>query len=72
MSPGILGAIRTAGSLAIWAALMAILTYFSDATHLDVFMNEGVAAIVAASIGAFEHSIEGSTGKALFGAVRTS
>lgn len=71
MVPSIIGAVRAALSLAVWAALFAVLTYFSDATHLNGFVNESLAAIIAASIGALEHSLESKRGIALFGAVRT-
>lgn len=67
MNPSTLGLIRGLGI----AVLMAVLTYVGDASHLSGVLSTSIAAIVSAVALMVEHSIEGSTGKALFGTVRT-
>ena len=66
MNPLLLGALRGAGV----AAIIAVLSYFGSADHLG-FLNPTTASLVAMVVLAIEHSIEASTGKALFGAAKT-
>lgn len=67
MNPAILGLIRGIGV----AILMAVLTYLGDASHLNGILSGSLAAIISGVALMIEHSIENSTGNALFGAVRT-
>jgi hypothetical protein len=67
LSPGWLGFIRGIGVV----ALTAVLAYVGDATHLG-FLNSPIAALISAAALALEQSIEGRTGSALFGAVRSA
>lgn len=67
MNPSTLGFIRALGV----AVVMAVVSYLADASHLNGVVSAGLATIISALALAIEHSIEGSTGNALFGAVRT-
>lgn len=64
ISPAVLGFLRGLGVVLI----MAGLSYLGVAEHL-AFLPPWVAALVAMAALSAEHGIEGSTGKALFGAV---
>ncbi len=64
MNPAILGFIRAVGVI----ALMAVLPYVGDASHLEGVFNPWVNGIISALALALENHIEGKTGKALFGA----
>lgn len=71
MSPqlwqGVLGVIRGAG----FVAIVAVLTYLGDASHLQGILNPETASFVGVAALAIEHWLEGKTGNALFGAVRS-
>lgn len=67
ISPAWLGFLRAIGV----AIVYAVLSYIGDASHLTPVVSDSVAGIIAALALALEHSIEGSTGKALFGSVRS-
>lgn len=60
-----IGFVRYVGA----AALTAALAWLGDAANL-VFLPPAVAALIAAMALAVEHTIESSTGKALFGSVK--
>ncbi len=66
MSQTTLGLLRGIGV----AALIGILGYLGDASHLNGVLSYGLASIVSALCLAMEHNIADNTGKALFGAVR--
>lgn len=69
LSPFWLGVLRGIG----YPAVTLVLAYFSDVNHI---MSAGVslttATLLAALIAGIEHAVEGQTGNALFGAVRTN
>jgi hypothetical protein len=67
MNPSTLGFIRALGV----AVVMAIVSYLADVPHLNGVVSTSAAVIISAIALAIEHSIASSTGKALFGAVRT-
>jgi hypothetical protein len=71
MSPqtwqAILGVIRGAA----FVAIVAILTYLGDASHLQGILNPETASFVAVAALAVEHWVEGKGKGALFGAVRS-
>lgn len=68
ISPAVLGLIRGLG----YPIGTLILTYFSVADNLaGLGVSASAAVVIAAIISTLEHSIEGRTGSALFGAVRT-
>ncbi len=67
MSPALLGLIRGVGT----AVIMAIATYLANAANLNGIVGAGTGAIIAGIALMVEHVIEGQTGNALFGAVRT-
>jgi len=67
MSPSTLGFIRAIGTV----VLMSVLTYLGDSAHLNGIVSATAATIISALALALEHSIESSTGNALFGAVRS-
>lgn len=67
MNPLILGFVRGIG----FAVLAAALTYLGDINHISGILSPQVAAVIVALALAFEHQIEGKTGNALFGAVKT-
>lgn len=66
-TPALLGALRAIGIL----VLVTILSYLGDATHVAFLGSPWLEGAIATIALAIEHSIEGSTGKALFGAVKT-
>lgn len=66
MNPALLGVLRTLFVVVI----LAVVGFFADASHLNGIVSEGLAALIAAVALAIEHAIEGSTGNALFGAVK--
>ncbi len=67
MSPALLGFIRGLGTI----ILMAVLTYLGDASHLNGIVSALGATLISGIALSIEHSIEGVTGNALFGAVRS-
>ncbi len=66
ISPAVLGFLRTL----LTVAIIAILSYIGDASHLNGLVSGTLATLIAAIAMGLEHSIEANTGKALFGAVR--
>lgn len=66
-SPALLGILRGVG----FAAILAVLSYLGDATHLALLGNPFIETAIATIALAFEHGLENKTGKALFGAVKT-
>lgn len=70
ISQKLLGFLRTLASVAVWGAILAVLSYFSDATHLALWMNQGLATVIAGYIGALEHKYEAEDKGSLFGAVK--
>lgn len=66
LSPALLGFLRGLGVF----VLMAVLSYVGAVEHL-AFLNPATAALISTIALSIEHMIEGSTGKALFGAART-
>ncbi len=70
ISPGVLGFARTVLSVALWSAAMAVLSYLSDATHLNGLVNGSLAILIAGGAGVIEHQMETKGSGALFGAVR--
>lgn len=70
ISQKLLGFLRTLASVVVWSALMGVLGYFSDSTHLAPWMNTGLATVIAGYIGALEHKYESEDKGSLFGAVR--
>lgn len=66
MNQTTLGLVRGLGV----AVLMAVLTYLGDAAHLNGILSGSLAAIVSGVALMIEHSIEASSGSALFGAVK--
>lgn len=68
-SPAVLGLIRGLG----YPIGTLILTYFSVSDNIaSLGVSASVAVVIAAIISTLEHSIEGRTGKALFGAARAA
>jgi hypothetical protein len=63
----ILGFLRGLGVI----VLAAVLTYIGDATNLQGILTPRSSALIAMIALSIEHSIEGKTGNALFGAVKT-
>lgn len=66
LSPAKLGALRALGVV----VLMAVLTFFGNTANLNGVFSTSVAAIISMIALALEHSLEASTGNAMFGAVR--
>lgn len=69
ISPAVLGVLRSAASVAIFGASLAILSFFADATHLNGVVNDSLAALIAAIASGIEHNMESKGSGALFGAV---
>lgn len=67
MTAGQLGLVRGIG----FAILMAVVVYLGDASHLSGVLSFGVASVVSSLALSLEHYLEGKTGNALFGAVKT-
>lgn len=68
ISPAWLGFIRGIGVVVI----MAVLTYLANATNLTPVLGNSLAAIIASLALALENGMEGRTGKAGFGALRST
>lgn len=69
ISPKVLGFIRSILGIAIWGAAMSVLTFFSDATHLNGFVDGSLATLIAGVAGALEHSMAANGQGAIFGAI---
>lgn len=67
MKSALIGFARAIGVV----VLTSVLSYVGVVDHL-AFLNPAIATIISALALALEHVVEASTGKALFGAVRTS
>lgn len=65
ISAGWLGVIRGVGMVAI----MAILPWLGNATHLSMVLNPSTSSLIAVLALGVEHAIEGGGGGALFGTV---
>lgn len=67
LTPAQLGLIRGLGV----AIIMALLTYFGDATHLNGIVGPSIGAVISMMALSLEHYLASGTGTALFGAVNT-
>lgn len=67
MNPALLGFCRAIGVV----VLSSVLAYIGDAAHLNGIVDGVLATIISGAALALEHSIEQSSGNALFGAVKT-
>jgi hypothetical protein len=68
MSPALLGLLRGLG----FVVITSLLTFLGDGPHLTGILNPATASVVAMVALALEHAVEGKTGNALFGAVKTA
>jgi hypothetical protein len=66
MNQTMLGIVRGLGV----ALLTTTIAYFADPAHLT-FLSASTGALISAMLLSLEHYIEGDTGRALFGAVRS-
>lgn len=54
------------GAFIIW-----ILSYLGDVSHLTLILNPATATLVAGIAAALDSTLENSSGKALFGTIKT-
>ncbi len=65
VNQAVLGFLRSVASVVVFSAVLAVLSFLADATHLNGVVNDSLAALIAAIASAAEHSWESRNGTAV-------